>query len=72
MASDTQLHVAMLRILLATCETAFDAFHAADNPVDAELVQELQRITERTRQELDPRLSRTAVAGTRRKREAPL
>ena len=42
----------MLRILLATCETALDAFHAADNPVDAEFVHELERITERTRQEL--------------------
>jgi hypothetical protein len=42
----------MLRILLATCETALDAFHAADNPLDAEFVEELQRITDRTRQEL--------------------
>jgi hypothetical protein len=52
MASDTQQHVAMLRILLATCDTALDAFHAADNPVDSEFVEELKRITERTRQEL--------------------
>lgn len=52
MASDTQRHVAMLRILLATCETALHAFHAADNPVDAGFVEELQRIAERTRQEL--------------------
>jgi hypothetical protein len=51
-ASDTQQHVAMLRILLATCETALDAFHAADNPLDAKFVEELQRITDRTRQEL--------------------
>lgn len=42
----------MLRILLATCETALDAFHAADNPVDAGFVEELGRIAERTRQEL--------------------
>jgi hypothetical protein len=42
----------MLRILLATCETAFDAFQAADNPVDAEFVDDLQRIAERARQEL--------------------
>ena len=42
----------MLRILLATCETALDAFRAADNPIDEEFVAELQRITERTRQEL--------------------
>ena len=42
----------MLRILLATCGTALDAFRAAYNTVDAEFVQELERITERTRQEL--------------------
>jgi hypothetical protein len=51
-ASDTQQHIAMLRILLATCETALDAFHAADNPIDAEFVADLERVTERTRQEL--------------------
>ena len=42
----------MLRILLATCETALDAFQAADNPVDEAFVVDLERITERTRQEL--------------------
>jgi hypothetical protein len=42
----------MLRILLATCETTLDAFRAADNPVDADFVADLQRITERTRAEL--------------------
>jgi hypothetical protein len=45
----------MLRILLATCETALDAFQAADSPVDAEFVEELQRIIDRTRQELAAR-----------------
>ena len=52
MPSDAQQHVAMLRILLAICETALDAFRAADNPIDSEFVAELQQITERTRQEL--------------------
>jgi hypothetical protein len=42
----------MLRILLATCETALDTFRAAGNPIDEEFVAELQRITERTRREL--------------------
>jgi hypothetical protein len=51
-ASDTQQHIAMLRILLATCETALDAFRAADNPLDEEFVADLKRITERTRREL--------------------
>jgi hypothetical protein len=51
--SDTGQHVSMLRILLATCETALDAFRAADNPVDTEFVAELERITQRTREELN-------------------
>lgn len=42
----------MLRILLATCETALDAFRAADNPIDARFVAELEQITDRTRREL--------------------
>ena len=52
MASDPQQHISMLRILYATCKTALDAFHAADNSVDGEFVAELERITERTLQEL--------------------
>jgi hypothetical protein len=51
-ASDTQQHIAMLRILLATCETALDAFQAADNPLDEAFVVDLEQITERTREEL--------------------
>jgi hypothetical protein len=50
-AKNEQLE-SMLRILLATCETALDAFRAADNPIDTEFVVELERITERTRLEL--------------------
>lgn len=52
MASDQQQHISMLRILYATCKTSLDAFHAADNPVDTGFVAELERITERTFQEL--------------------
>ena len=44
---------AMLTILLATCETALQAFQAADNPVDSELMADLERIVERTRAKLD-------------------
>ncbi len=42
----------MLAILLATCETTLQAFRAASNPVDAELVADLERMIERTRREL--------------------
>jgi hypothetical protein len=43
----------MLRIRHASCTTALDAFRAADNPVDAELVLDLERMVERTRLELE-------------------
>jgi len=42
----------MLRILHASCATALDAFRAADNRVDAELVLDLEKMVERTRVEL--------------------
>ena len=50
----------MLRILHAACLTALDAFHAADNPVDAELVADLERMVERTRLELERLVSPSA------------
>lgn len=43
----------MLTILLATCETALQAFKEADNPVDAELMADLERMVARTRAELE-------------------
>ena len=43
----------MLRILLGVCETALDAFRVADQPVDSGFVADLERITERTRRELE-------------------
>lgn len=50
----------MLKILYGVCQTALDGFHAADNPVDTEFVADLQRITERTRAELDALAARAA------------
>ncbi len=49
----TLKQVSMLRILHASCATALDAFRAADNSVDAELVIDLERMVERTRVELE-------------------
>ena len=43
----------MLRILHAICATALDAFRAADNPVDAQLLIDLEKMVERTRVELE-------------------
>lgn len=52
--------IAMLTILLATCETTLDTLRAADNPIDRALVADLERLVERTRHELE------AVAQTAR------
>jgi hypothetical protein len=43
----------MLAILQATCETAVQAFQAAANPIDGELVADLEKMVERTRKQID-------------------
>jgi hypothetical protein len=45
--------LAMLRILYGACAAALDAFRAADNPVDEQLVADLERMVERTRGEIE-------------------
>ena len=52
MFEDPQL-VAILTLLLATCEHSLEAFRAADNSVDAQLVLDLEKMVERTRRELE-------------------
>ena len=42
----------MLTILLATCQTTLDTLQAADNPLDTDLVEDLEKMIERTRAEL--------------------
>ena len=49
----SQQHLAMLRILYGACAAALDAFRAVDNPIDEELVAELESMVERTRLELE-------------------
>ena len=44
--------MAILKILIAATETGLDAFRAADNAVDEGLVADLERVLERSRQEL--------------------
>jgi hypothetical protein len=43
----------MLRILYGACSAALEAFHAADNPVDEQLVADLEHMVERTRDEIE-------------------
>ena len=59
MERDFQQQVSMLRILHAACSTALDAFHAADNPVDADLAADLEEMVERTRGELERLVGRS-------------
>jgi hypothetical protein len=53
MGPDSQQHLDMLRILSAVSETALEAFRAAHNPVDRELVDDLERMVERTHRKID-------------------
>ena len=50
---DTHQHLAMLRILYGACITALEAFRAADNPVDHQLVIDLETMVERTKGEIE-------------------
>jgi hypothetical protein len=45
-------HLSMLRILYGASAAALDAFRATDNPIDRELVGDLERMVERTRGEM--------------------
>ena len=47
-----QQQIALLTILIGCGEKAVEAFHAADNPLDETFVEDLERIVERSRQEL--------------------
>jgi hypothetical protein len=53
MATENHQHLAMLRILYGACSAALDAFRAADNPVDATLVTDLETMVERTKDEIE-------------------
>lgn len=53
MATDTHQHLAMLRILYGSCVTALEAFRAADNPIDDQLVADLETMVERTKGEVE-------------------
>jgi hypothetical protein len=52
MEPDGHQHLSMLRILYGASAAALDAFRATDNPVDRQLVGDLERMVERTRNEI--------------------
>jgi hypothetical protein len=49
--SDRQ-EMALLAILIACGEKAIEAFQASDNPVDGDFLVDLERVIERSRNEL--------------------
>ena len=53
MPPDTAQHLAMLQILYGASASALDAFRAADNPVDEQLVIDLETMVTRTRAEIE-------------------
>jgi hypothetical protein len=61
MPADTHKHLAMLRILHGACAAALDAFRAADNPVDEQLVVDLETMVERTKREIERLSARLAT-----------
>lgn len=61
MDATTPQELAMLRILYGACSAALDAFRAADNPVDEHLVDDLERMVERTRGEIERLSARLAA-----------
>ena len=45
-------HIGTLTILHAVCTTALEAFYAADELIDRQLVADLEKMVERTRLEI--------------------
>jgi len=48
-----QQHLAILRILYGACAAALDAFRAANNALDAQLMADLEAVVERTQGEIE-------------------
>lgn len=58
--TDTEQHLAMLRILYGACAAALDAFRAANNAVDEDLMADLEKMVERTHGEIERLAARLA------------
>jgi len=58
--AQTPQHLAMLRILYGACTAALDAFRAADNPVDTQLIADLESMVSRTYLEIERLTARLA------------
>jgi hypothetical protein len=51
--NSSEQQLAMLHILYGACTTALNAFRAADNPIDEELVVDLEAMVARTHDEIE-------------------
>jgi hypothetical protein len=59
-AKSDEQQLAMLHILYGACSAALTAFRAADNPIDEQLVLDLEAMVVRTQDEIErlaPRLT---------------
>jgi hypothetical protein len=63
-AKSNEQQLAMLHILYGACSAALNAFRAADNPIDEELVSDLEAMVARTQNEIE-RLSAEVASGNR-------
>jgi hypothetical protein len=52
-AKSSEQQLAMLHILYGACSAALNAFRAADNPIDKQLVLDLEAMIARTQDEID-------------------
>ena len=64
MSTETHQHLAMLRIVYGACITALEAFRAADNPMDNQLVADLEAMVERTKGEIERLTAQLATPGS--------
>ena len=63
-SANDRREIALLGILIATGEKALEAFHASNNPVDETFVADLERIMQRSREELAALTAETRDAPT--------
>ena len=61
-AKSSEQQLAMLHILYGACSAALSAFRAADNPIDEQLVLDLEGMVARTQGEID-RLAAILASG---------
>ena len=62
-AKSSEQQLAMLHILYGACSAALNAFRAADNPIDEQLVRDLEGMVARTQDEIE-RIAASIASGS--------